>query len=218
MKYNRFSDYIIKSTFDDNVTKKVTFYDEWSVLSKVSDNFYIMYQVKNDKLAYKPLYIHSFSFFNNNIDFEKSQLLKKNVDDLNMGEKLKYYRLKKSLRMEDIAKYVGLDRSTYYDYEKGVVKYYPYKMMIKLVDILEIDLEGVLDDYHKFTYYNQGNNLKKIRECLGGLKQYELADLLDINRVLLSGYEKDKVKFPRENYDKLMDIYNECLEKIESVQ
>jgi len=66
-------------------------------------------------------------------------------------------------------------------------------------------------------YNNQGKQIKRIRKDLGGLKQNELADKLNVSIIVIKRAEQNKVRFLKKNYIKLMNYYNEHLESRESV-
>lgn len=54
---------------------------------------------------------------------------------------LKEARLKKGLSVIQVANMLGIDRTTYWRYENKEVKQIPYTNLLKLKDILDIDLE-----------------------------------------------------------------------------
>ena len=120
-----------------------------------------------------------------------------------INEKIRYFRLKETLYQEDVAKSIGIDRTTYISYENGL-RIYPIDVMTKLSNMYEIDL----DDYHRFIYFNQGENIKRIRKELG-LNQKELADSLGLSLIVIKRAEQEKVRFLEKNYIKLIRFYNE---------
>ena len=119
----------------------------------------------------------------------------------NISEKLRYLRLRESLQQKDVAKMIGIDRTTYISYESGL-RFYPLNIMLRLADIYKIDLDALLDDYHKFIYFNQGQKIKRIRGELG-LNQDELAKLSGISVNVIRKAEQEKVRFLEKNYIKL---------------
>lgn len=106
----------------------------------------------------------------------------------------------------EIAERIGVDRTTYMAYERGL-KCYPYEHMKEIANIYNIALDELLDDYHKFIYHNQGKNIKKIRLDLG-LEKTELAKALNISYSALQRAEQDTVRFVERNFNKLMEYYN----------
>ena len=154
------------------------------------------------------MYIHTFRFTKK----KKNTKVEKNNKVLNtIAEKLRYYREKENLTQDDIANYVGISRVTYCRYEKGVNKY-PFKVMLMLAERFEVDLDELLDDYHKFIYNQQGEKIKEIRKDLGGIKRYELSSILDVNDNVIKRCEEDKSYLTRDVYDRLMNLYYNYIE------
>lgn len=195
---------------ETSINEKVPFTDKWNILNKISDNLYSVYKKRKNKTEYSLMYIHTFSFIvgNDYKECEKYNLEITNPYELkNINEKIRYFRLRESLYQEDVAKSIGIDRTTYISYENGL-RIYPIEVMTKLSDIYNVDLDVLLDDYHRFIYFNQGENIKRIRKELG-LNQKELADSLGVSLIVIKRAEQEKVRFLEKNYIKLISFYNQ---------
>ena len=59
---------------------------------------------------------------------------------MNIGEILKEDRIKKGLSVIEVARALGIDRTTYFRYENNQVKNIPIQNLLKLADMLDIDL------------------------------------------------------------------------------
>lgn len=59
---------------------------------------------------------------------------------MNIGEILKEARIKKGLSVIEVARTLGIDRTTYFRYENNQVKNIPIQNLLKLADMLDIDL------------------------------------------------------------------------------
>lgn len=59
---------------------------------------------------------------------------------MNIGEILKETRIKKGLSVIEVARVLGIDRTTYFRYENNQVKNIPIQNLLKLADMLDIDL------------------------------------------------------------------------------
>ena len=59
---------------------------------------------------------------------------------MNIGEILKETRIKKGLSVIEVARALGIDRTTYFRYENNRVKNIPIQNLLKLADMLDIDL------------------------------------------------------------------------------
>ena len=79
-----------------------------------------------------------------------------------IGDKIRFYRLKKGLLQKEAAEMIGIDRSTYIKIEnnKTVVN---FEILNKLSEILKTNVFELMDDYHNFIYYHQKEELKKFR-------------------------------------------------------
>lgn len=156
------------------------------------------------------MYVHSIKYiigkdYNECDKFNLEITNSCDIDDIK--EKLRYFRLKNSLSQEDVAEYIGIDRKTYRSYENDT-RIYPINIMHKMANMYNIDVNLLLDDYHKFIYFGQGKNIKRIRTELG-LKQWELAEELGVSLRVIKAAEQEKVRFLKKNYIKLIDYYIE---------
>ena len=62
---------------------------------------------------------------------------------MNIGEILKEARIKKGLSVIEVARALGIDRTTYFRYENNQVKNIPIQNLLKLADILDINLNEI---------------------------------------------------------------------------
>lgn len=62
---------------------------------------------------------------------------------MNIGEILKEARIKKGLSVIEVARILGIDRTTYFRYENNQVKNIPIQNLLKLIDLLDIDLNEI---------------------------------------------------------------------------
>ena len=62
---------------------------------------------------------------------------------MNIGEILKESRIEKGLSVIEVARILGIDRTTYFRYENNQVKNIPIQNLLKLADMLDIDLNEI---------------------------------------------------------------------------
>ena len=62
---------------------------------------------------------------------------------MNIGEILKEARIKKGLSVIEVARALGIDRTTYFRYENNQVKNIPIQNLLKLADMLDINLNEI---------------------------------------------------------------------------
>ena len=81
----------------------------------------------------------------------------------NVSNKLKWYRINNGLLQRDVAKVMGIDRTTYSRYEENVLEAYPLDKLSKAASIFNINITNLLDDYNSFLYHGQGRQIKELR-------------------------------------------------------
>ena len=174
---------------------------------------YLLYSHRANGTIFMPLYIHTIRLLKprNNREGEKFNLLYTNPAGIaNVSDKLKYYRYQKALYQSDVANYVGMDRGTmdrgtYSGYEENARDYYPPEMMDKISALFEIDVYELLDDYNRFLYDGQGQQIKAIRKQLQ-ITQKDLAIMMNVDLYKVKRWEQDKVRMFKGTWEKLNNL------------
>ena len=78
-------------------------------------------------------------------------------------DKLRWYRYRKALLQREVADYAGIARRTYNHYEDGTKEYYPVDKLMKIAELLEVELTELMDEYNLFLYHNQGKQIRQMR-------------------------------------------------------
>ena len=159
---------------------------------RISDN--LSFVQRKHKLI--PMYLHSFRFIapKKVSEAQKFALKFPSADKLTtVADKLRYYRHQKGLYQSDVADYLGLERSTYIEYENPDRDYYSAEVMEKLAELFCVDVYDLLDDYNKFLYDGQGKNIKKLREKMN-ISQEELAKKMNVSLLKVKRWEQSKVR------------------------
>ena len=154
------------------------------------------------------MYIHTIRLLKprNNNEGEKFNLLYTNPAKIDtVSDKLKYYRYQKSLLQKDVAKAIGMDRGTYSGYEENVRDYYPPDMMYKISVLFEVDVYKLLDDYNRFLYDGQGQQIKAIRKQLK-ITQQDLAKMMHVDLAKVKRWEQNKVRMFKYTWEKLLQV------------
>ena len=178
---------------------------------KIGDNLSFAY--RKHKLS--PMYLHSFRFIapKKVSETQKFALKFPSADKIEtVADKLRYYRHQKGLYQSDVADYLGLERSTYIEYENQGRDYYSAEIMEKLAELFGVSVYDLLDDYNKFLYDGQGRNIRKLREQLN-ITQEELATKMGVSLLKVKHWEQDKVRMFRFTYDKLMMLFPKNIDK-----
>ena len=179
--------------------------EEWKIWKKITPCMTILCKPMRDGYEYAPMYVHSFQFVNhrNMTEMEKFFIQYRSADEIRTtAEKLRYYRYKSGLLQKDVADIIGLDRTTYVDYERTVRDYYPKEHLIKLAELFHVEVQDLLDDYNKFLYEGQGVNLKSLRKSMN-LTQQGLAEKLSKNSATIRKWEHGVIRVSKMTYEKL---------------
>ena len=153
-----------------------------------------------------PMYIHTVRLLKprTNREGEKFNLLYTNPAMITTAsDEIIYYRYKKSLYQSDVAKYVGMDRGTYSGYEENARDYYPSDMMDKIAVLFEVNVYMLLDNYNRFLYDGQGQQIKAIRKQLN-ITQRGLAKMMNVDLTKVKRWEQNKVRMFEGTWQKLV--------------
>ena len=153
------------------------------------------------------MYLHSFRFIapKKVSEAQKFVLRFPTADKIEtVADKLRYYRHQKGLYQTDVADYLGLERSTYIEYENPDRDYYSAEVMEKISKLLEVDVYDLLDDYNKFLYDGQGRNIKELRKQLK-ITQEDLAREMNVSLLKVKRWEQNKVRMFKYTWEKLIN-------------
>ena len=142
---------------------------------------------------YAPVFIHSFKFYKSTV-----------ISPTSTADKLRFYRQKKSLLQRDVADYVGIDRSTYINYESNSQQGYSFNHLSKIALLLDVTLDDLLDEYNRFVYA-QGQNLKAMRKRQG-MTQAVFAGLMGVSIAAVKKWEQETVSMSRNKWHRLLQI------------
>ena len=78
-----------------------------------------------------------------------------------VSDKLKWYRYQNGLLQSQVAKAMGVDRTTYSRYEENVLESYSLDKLSKAAMLFGIDITALLDEYNLFLYHGQTGNTNK---------------------------------------------------------
>ena len=167
-----------------------------------------MYQNKNGKVRYAPLYIHSLSFINNRHLTKSQVFLHDNPDPEKLetvSDKLKWYRINSGFLQRDVAKVMEVDRTTYSRYEDNVLDAYPLDKLSKAAELFGIDVTSLLDDFNLFLYNGQGKQIKGLRRSMK-LTQSQFAKIIETPLGTLKKWEQDNANIPKTSFQKLLQL------------
>lgn len=122
-----------------------------------------------------------------------------------VSDKLKWYRYQNGLLQSEVAKVMGVDRTTYSRYEENVLEAYPLDKLSKVAEFFEIDVTSLLDDYNLFLYRGQGQQIKELRKSLK-LTQSEFAKYMGVPIGTLKKWEQNRVNIQKRTFEKLLQL------------
>lgn len=167
-----------------------------------------MYQNKNGRIKYSPLFIQTLRFINNR-HLTKSQIYLKNnpaPDNLEtVSDKLKWYRVNAGFLQRDVAKIMEVDRTTYSRYEDNILEAYPLEKLSKAAELFKIDVSLLLDDYNAFLYNGQGEKIKGLRKAMK-LTQSQFAQNIETPLGTLKKWEQNNAIIPKKAFQKLLQL------------
>lgn len=179
---------------------------KWQIWKKYSDTLTILYCNYDGGYICAPLYCHSFQLLRPHFltEAEKFNIKYPNPETIpNIADKLRYYRYKKDLLQREVAEFAGINESTYISYENPSRDYYPKDKLCKIAELLEVDVYDLLDDYNRFLFDGQGEQIRKIRKSMG-MTQYQFAKLHGVSAGAVKRWESGKDRVFKETWQSLI--------------
>lgn len=143
-------------------------------------------------VKYVPLYEHIFRL----VDHMLPQ------DTETVSDKFRYYRIKCGLFQKDMAELLKIDRSTYARYESGSLTSYPVNVIKKCAEIFGIEADKLLDDYNRFIFEGQGEQVKRKRIEFG-LTQGEFGKLYGVSKNTVRRWENGSMRMSRKMWERI---------------
>lgn len=179
--------------------------NDWNILYKANEKFYLMFKSIHNKKAYALLCKHTFNFLTPKKLLDSQIFNMKYQSPYNIPHiagKLRYYRYKHCLLQKEVAKKIGINESTYISYEANIRDYYPIDIIEKIAKLYNVNVTDLLDEYNLFLYNGQGTKLKILRQQLG-ITQKQLAQRLNVHIKTISKWEKDMTRISKSFYRKI---------------
>lgn len=204
---NRFP---LSGSFEEKRCKTRPLSEKWSIVRQINSYWYLMARQINGRTTYAPLCHMKFRFFKrqNLIDSGKFNIMYPSPDSVtDISDKLKYFRLMKSLKQRDIADLLGINRTTYVRYEENP-ETIPIDILLKIAVTIDTDPREIIsDEYCELQLNNQGNTLRAIRKS-HGMTQCEFARCLGVYDSTVKRWENNRSKIKRETYEKIMQMFS----------
>ena len=126
---------------------------------------------------------------------------------MNLGSKIKKMRKEKGIRVEDLAKALGVSVSTIYRYEDSSILKIPVHSIEKICDMLGVSLEELMG--HETSHEPSGENLPKQFENVQDAMEFMLKLP---SFAAYGGYDPDKM-----SDETIVEFANAILQQLEIV-
>ena len=125
------------------------------------------------------------------LEFERGKPLK------SVADKIKFARLSSDKLQREVAESLGIDRSTYINYENGHIReeYMNIEILQKISLFCGFEYDFCFNEYHRFIYNDAGKQIKDYRK-IHNLTQKQLAEILDVSTTGVKRWEYGKA-YPR---------------------
>ena len=165
------------------------------------------YTDKLIKFNQQIVYVHTFRLISPRRSKESLKYnMISSLDELDtVAEKIRYYRYMKGIKQSDVADYIGINRSSYTEYEILTRDYYSPQIIDMISEILGVDSEMLLDEYNKFQYKGQGAYISTFRKKLK-ITQADLAKKMGVNLSKVKRWEQNRTRMYKSTWEKLKDL------------
>lgn len=182
--------------------------EDWQISGRINDNLCTLVRRRNGQTQFTFCYsIHiPFNTLRNHTKIDL--FLKNNPTPENLthtADKLKWHRYSKGIHQKDVAEYAGIDRSTYIRYESGELDFYPIEKLKLIAQLYNIDVTELLDEYNRFLYKGQGQQIRALRKSMG-LTRNQFGSLFNLSSSNIKNWETDRCRIFKTTWKKLKKI------------
>jgi transcriptional regulator with XRE-family HTH domain len=125
-------------------------------------------------------------------------------ENASIGERIRFYRLKRNMTCDTLAELVGLSRYAIMYYENGQTEP-SLEDLKKIASALGIEADKLFDDYYRFLDYPYSERIKQIR-VEHHLRQRGLGELLGVIRRTVERWEHGKHIVDRATWEQLKTL------------
>lgn len=124
-----------------------------------------------------------------------------------LANRIKQYRERTGMSMEEFARKIGKSRATAYRYESGDIEKIPANTLKKIADVLEVDMNVLcgadINEVRK-AFESESESDKYIRSLIQLIADLDTYDLIQVTNLVKYILElKGKYTFPRTNFKRV---------------
>ena len=125
------------------------------------------------------------------LEFERGKEL------VTVADKIKFARLSSGKLQREVAESLGIDRSTYINYENRHIQeeYMNIEILKNISLFCGFEYDFCFNEYHRFIYNDAGKQIRDYRKNQK-LTQKQLAKILDVSTTTIKRWENNK-SYPR---------------------
>ena len=116
-------------------------------------------------------------------------------------DRIRWLRMQKGLTQKEAAEKIGVGRSTYGDYETGVIERFDLCVIRKIAELYEVPVNDLLDSYNAFLLNGQGKELKQWRTSLSKSPK-EMAEYLGVAVSNIVTWEREEKIMTKKLYER----------------
>lgn len=125
-------------------------------------------------------------------------------DNATVGQKIRYYRLKRHMTSNILSEKIGTSRYAIMDYENGISEPDLY-VLNSIADVLKINPVELYDEYYSFLAYPYSTLVKEVRLKMS-LTQEQFGTYLGVGRRTVERWESGKNKVTREVFERMKKL------------
>jgi len=176
----------------------------WKLYTKVSENLYICH--RNGVCA--PLYCSHLHLVKTKLQRDSAlcNLRYATHEQIpHTADRLRYFRCQKDIHQSEVADYVGIERSTYIGYENTNRDSYPLDKLTRIAEFLQVTVTDLLDNYNRFLYEGQGQQMKTLRKNLR-MTQADFSKQLQTPLGTVKRWEQNQARMTKRTWERMQEV------------
>ena len=179
---------------------------KWVPVTLLGKNIIVMSRTVHKTVSHAIMYVHPLHIKHAAYSKYNEIILRSfDIEDMpeKINERLTICRVEHGMLQKDVAKYLGIHRSTYNFYEVHDQEYYDIEMLLKLAEFYKLPYDTFFDDYHQFLYRGQAEQIRLIRKQLN-MTRIQFSKYFGIPIARITHWESNERRITRVDYQTLV--------------